>query len=73
MKKLQDRSLFCRLEKKALKVGLHTNKTKTEYMIEGRRDTTKIYPTLNLGHHNHRKKNEIIKILRVSTIREKLN
>jgi len=41
-----------RLEKAALKVGLHINEDKTEYMVVGRRDTIRLCPTLNINHRN---------------------
>jgi len=45
------RTLFGRLEKAAKKVGLQINEVKTEYMVVGRRDSTRMYPSLRVGNH----------------------
>jgi len=44
------RTLFGRLEE-AAKVGLQINEGKTEYMVVGRRNSTRIYPSLRVGNH----------------------
>jgi hypothetical protein len=49
------KDLLNRLEKAALKVGLHINEDKTEYMVVGRRDTIRLYPTLNINNRNFKR------------------
>jgi hypothetical protein len=39
------------LEEASKKVGLQINEGKTEYMVEGRRDSTRIYLSLRVGKH----------------------
>jgi len=57
MEESQDglRSLLCRLEKAALKVGLNLNEDKTEYMVVGRRETMRLYPTLNVNNRHFKR------------------
>jgi len=43
------RSLCGRLEEASKKVGLRINEDKTEYMVVGRRDSTRMYPSLELA------------------------
>lgn len=45
------RSLFGRLPERALRVGLHINETKTEYMVVGRRKIVDIYLFSNVGNY----------------------
>jgi hypothetical protein len=49
------KDLLNRLEKASLKVGLHINEDKTEYMVVGRRVTIRLYPTLNINNRNFKK------------------
>ncbi|KAL4148126.1 hypothetical protein QTP88_002420 [Uroleucon formosanum] len=49
------KDLLNRLEKAAMKVGLHINEDKTEYMVVGRRDTIRLYPTLNVNNRNFKR------------------
>ncbi|CAI6370121.1 unnamed protein product [Macrosiphum euphorbiae] len=46
------RSLCGRLEEAAKKVGLQINEDKTEYMVVGRKDSTRMYPSLRVGNHD---------------------
>jgi len=39
------------LEETAKKVGLQINEGKTEYMVVGRRNSTRMYPSLRVGNH----------------------
>jgi len=57
MEESQDglKDLFDQLEKAALKVGLHINEDKLESMVVGRRDTTRLYPTLNINSRNFKR------------------
>lgn len=45
------RTLFGRLGKAAKKVGLQVNEGETEFMVAGRRDSTRIYTSLKVGNH----------------------
>ncbi|KAL4099054.1 hypothetical protein QTP88_023549 [Uroleucon formosanum] len=49
------KDLLNRLEKAALKVELHINEDKTKYMVVGRRDTIRLYPTLNVNNRNFKR------------------
>lgn len=54
MEKSQDglKSILYRLEKAALKVELYINEHKTEYIVVGRQDTIRLYPTFNINNRN---------------------
>jgi len=39
------------MEEAVKKVGLQINEGKTEYMVVGRRDSTRMYPSLRVGYH----------------------
>lgn len=45
------RTLFGRLEEAAKKVGLQINERKTDYMVVGRRDSTRMHPSLRVDNH----------------------
>lgn len=49
------RLVFWWLKKAALKIGLYIDEDKTEYMVVGRQDTTRIYLILKVKNRSYKK------------------